>query len=341
MNRTGLRYVIAFALSAAGLSSAALAETRINSVVADREDGVLYIEGAEFKKGLLPGLQTPYVEINGQALKLRPGYTDTHLEAELPSPPLPDGEYQIFVARSCISGLLCGITSPHQALATQQANYSLSLPSALMGPAGPEGPAGATGPQGPTGDTGATGAEGAQGVMGPIGPQGPAGPTGADGATGPAGPQGPVGPAGPTGPQGPTGPGGLAFKTIRVGGVFVFTPSSPLQFLVAPATVTVTSSLQTIFIDSSAAFASGTSVAGALSIHICWRSTAPGSVLEVLSTGPGALQLPPASSVSMGVSDFTSGRTPGTYEVGLCGSVGAGGGSWTASGGHTVVLVFN
>lgn len=170
------RLALAFALSAAAVSTSAVAETRIESVFADREAGLLFIDGKEFKQGLL-GRQIPYVEIDGQPLELRPGYTDSHLEALLPV--LPDGEYQVFVSRNCVRGLLCAITDPHLVLPDRRTSYSLSIPSALIGP---EGPKGATGP------IGATGAQGVQGLMGAQGPQGVTGPQGATGATGARGP---------------------------------------------------------------------------------------------------------------------------------------------------------
>lgn len=186
----------ALLLAAVGFGTAR-AETRVHNVVADREEGRLYIDGLQFKLGLTSE-QVVYVEINGIPLTVDTvGATDDYLMAELPSglQTLPDGEYQIFVSRKCKAiTKTCKYIDPHAAPIDQRTIYSLSMkPAGEVGPEGPAGPAGPAGPTGPAGTTGATG---------PQGPQGVAGPTGATGA---AGPQGAVGPMGPQGPQGPEG----------------------------------------------------------------------------------------------------------------------------------------
>jgi len=176
----------------------AQAETRIDSVQADREGLLLTIVGKEFTAGLASG-QSPYVEFNGQALTLQPGYSDTLLQATLPAEYASttlDGEYQVFVSRT---GGRSRSSDPHAAPADEIANYSLSLITPMPGPQGPQGdagPVGATGAQGSKGDKGDPGDQGAAGTPGEAGPQG---------AVGPAGPTGAMGPAGATGPQGATG----------------------------------------------------------------------------------------------------------------------------------------
>lgn len=225
--------LLALGIAVFSIAGPAAAETRVTSVYADRDAGRLHIEGAEFTTAL-ETWQRPYVEINGIPLNLVPGRaTDGYLEAELPAAPmvLADGEYQIFVSRTCTTEPCGGgkrvISSPHQQPVDRRAIYSLTLaPLGVAGPAGPIGPAGPAGPAGPVGPAGATGAIGPQGPAGPVGatgpagPQGPAGPVGATGAIGPAGaagPQGATGATGPIGPQGPTGPEGPAGLTRHLG----------------------------------------------------------------------------------------------------------------------------
>ncbi|MGQ0619196.1 MAG: hypothetical protein ACT4QA_04620 [Panacagrimonas sp.] len=195
--RTRKFYRLSFGLllCAAGAVTSARAETRIHSVFADRDDGLLFIDGAEFKKGLLAN-QIPYVEINGKKLTLRPDHTDTHLSAVLPSPRLADGEYQIFVSRTCTSGVLCGITNPHVMPVTVQASYSLSIPSALVGPQGPKGDQGIQGVQGLQGLQGVQGVAGIPGLPGAPGTQGVPGTPGAPGTPGLNGNPGAAGPPG-------------------------------------------------------------------------------------------------------------------------------------------------
>lgn len=200
------------ACAGACLALPALAETRIDSVVADRDGGTLIIEGHEFTKGLTAA-ESPYVEFNGSALTVNAGYTDTHLEAELPAG-VADGEYQVFVSRTDASGNTPhspGYTDPG---AKRVAIYSLSLLSA-SGVPGPTGPTGARGPTGPTGPKGAKGAKGDAGPQGDPGALGPIGPKGATGATGAAGASGAKGATGATGPTGPAGPGALGVHYLN------------------------------------------------------------------------------------------------------------------------------
>lgn len=218
-------------LCAALSSTSAWAETRINSVFADRVNKVLFIDGAEFKAGLLNS-QVPYAEFNGQPVQLKAGFTDTHLEAILPAT-LPDGEYQVFVSRllgvtvnAVVVYIDVSIKAHTLALASQQATYSLSLITPTPGPRGDTGATGATGPAGAKGATGVAGPAGIQGLKGDKGDTGVAGPkgdTGATGATGAAGAQGPEGPRGfqgfqgLPGPQGAAGPAGLKGDTGATG----------------------------------------------------------------------------------------------------------------------------
>ena len=208
--------VLKIVLSAAPLFSSTLfttsayAETRINSVFADRANKVLFIDGAEFTMGLLGG-QMPYVEFNGQKIPVKSNYSDSHIEAVLPDG-VADGEYQIFVSR--INILSAPPLDPHSIplfMDERTATYSLSLLTSTAGPKGDKGdtgPAGPQGPAGPAGESGPPGASGETGAAGPAGPVGPAGPLGPAGVAGPAGPAGPTGPRGSTGATGATGPAG-------------------------------------------------------------------------------------------------------------------------------------
>ena len=197
----------------------AQAETRIDSVQADREGLLLTIIGKEFTAGLASG-QSPYVEFNGQALTLEPGYGDTLLQAALPAEYASsalDGEYQVFVSRTGGRGRS---SDPHSAPEEDTAIYSLSLLTPLPGPqgpqgeVGPEGPAGTQGSKGDKGDTGEQGAAGATGPAGPKGDEGIAGPAGPTGPSGPAGPQGAVGEKGEKGDTGATGPAGTTGQNM-------------------------------------------------------------------------------------------------------------------------------
>lgn len=199
-----LATVSAALLLAAGGIGTARAETRVHNVVADREEGRLYIDGLQFKQGMTSD-QVVYVEINGIPLTVDTvGATDDYLMAELPSGSLTlvDGEYQIFVSRKCkVITKTCKYIDPHAAPIDFRTIYSLSLK-----PVGEQGPQGEPGPAGPAGADGAQGPAGADStVPGPAGPAGPAGATGATGAQGSAGVAGPMGPQGPEGPQGTPG----------------------------------------------------------------------------------------------------------------------------------------
>ena len=102
MKKKGMRWVrkagTASALAAAWYSSGALANTQINSVYVDSQDGVLFIDGSSFTQG---GGQQPYVELNGQALAVNlANSSNSHIEAALPSSVVMTNGvgYQIFVS---------------------------------------------------------------------------------------------------------------------------------------------------------------------------------------------------------------------------------------------------
>lgn len=193
------------ALIAVWYSTAALANTGIQSVFVDEESRRIYIDGDEFlRKTLIPSVQ-----LEGQSLEVDSIHTtDSHIEAALPNglQLVPGNGYQLVVLRNC-GRRTCGTASD-----ADIATFSIFVSAAgggttgATGPAGPAGPAGPTGPMGPAGigmgmpgpmgPSGAAGSNGAMGPMGPMGSIGPAGPQGDPGSTGDAGPTGPTGPAG-------------------------------------------------------------------------------------------------------------------------------------------------
>lgn len=191
-------------LAGAVFAGPAVAAVQIDSVVADREAGRIYVEGQGFLSGFTLG-QKLYLGLAGSPLVVdMDASSDTHLEATLA--PQSDGEYQVLVSRYCPTVTTkCKLADPANAPLDQQATYSLSLITPVPGPQGIAGPAGPQGPIGPAGATGATGPQGPVGATGAMGPVGPQGPAGATGAPGPQGPAGPAGPQGDTGPQGPAG----------------------------------------------------------------------------------------------------------------------------------------
>ncbi|MGB0957159.1 MAG: hypothetical protein ACPGUF_01700 [Litorivicinus sp.] len=145
-------------------------EARIFMVNADQDGEQLFIDGTNFIKTSRYGGGVEPTVILG-TLELEVSYADEgHIEAVLPSS-VADGEYTLIVSTD----------------RNGSAEYSLSLPNALVGPQGEQGP------------QGERGAQGDQGPQGEVGPQGPIGLTGAQG------PQGEIGPQGPQGDQGPQG----------------------------------------------------------------------------------------------------------------------------------------
>lgn len=201
-------------------SSSAFADTQVYSVFADRSGThVLYIDG----EGFIPARDLiPSVELAGQALTLLPGYSDTHLEAQLPEA-LADGEYQILVTQT---------SAKRRAPNTiTRVTYSLTLGASGTGSPGDKGPVGDKGPagdKGPTGDkgpagdagTGSPGDQGPAGDKGPTGDKGPVGDKGPDGNAGSAGANGDKGPAGdkgPVGDKGATGDKGLSGDKGSIG----------------------------------------------------------------------------------------------------------------------------
>jgi hypothetical protein len=149
---------------------------------------------------------------------------------------------------------------------------------------------------------------------------GPAGPPGAEGAVGPVGPVGsigPVGPAGPAGPAGPPGPSGFVSSTFLSGGGS--SPGPTLQFLAAPATVTVTGPEQRVTVVSNKALGAGATAADGLYLWICSQQVEPVGAITPAGTGMYALRVPANTTVSMGLSAVLS-LPPGQYSVGLCGA---------------------
>jgi hypothetical protein len=155
-------------------------QLRIYEVYVDIPGERIVIDGINFT-----GKNVPVVTLGSKTLEIYDGYSDTALQAKLPSA-FTAGDYLLTVR-----------TGNDQ---TDLDEYDLTI--------------GATGPIGPAGPAGATGATGPAGPVGPQGPTGPAGPAGATGATGPVGPTGPVGATGATGPIGPQGPAGGGLTSI-------------------------------------------------------------------------------------------------------------------------------
>jgi hypothetical protein len=99
-------------------------------------------------------------------------------------------------------------------------------------------------------------------------------------------------------------------------------PSAVLQFFGEPAVVTVTSASQRVLVTSGSAFGTGGVSASALNLFICRRELPSGSIASI-GNGIAGNQLPPNSKVTMGMSRILE-LLPGEYEVGLCGTGGAG-----------------
>ncbi|WP_437321439.1 collagen-like protein [Sorangium sp. So ce385] len=158
---------------------------------------------------------------------------------------------------------------------------------------------------------------GLQGPPGPAGPIGPAGPPGGPGEPGPPGMPGEPGPPGMPGPAGPPGPPGVVSST-SVSGVGA-DPRATLQFLAAPATVSVTDLGQRVFVVSNKALGAAASPADRLFLWICSQQLEPVGDIHPTGTGVYALRVPANTSVSMGLSAVLS-LPPGQYNVGLCGS---------------------
>jgi len=153
-------------------------QLKITQGEADYENGLLFISGRHFGKGI------PLVLLAEEELVVLDS-SPTQITAELPDGIAP-GSYLLTVVRG-------------------PGSVGRDIFEVTLGTAGPMGP---TGPQGPTGPEGPLGPEGLVGPTGPVGPEGPTGPQGPTGPEGEVGPQGPTGPSGSSGPQGPPGPEG-------------------------------------------------------------------------------------------------------------------------------------
>ena len=164
-------------------------------------------------------------------------------------------------------------------------------------------------------------------------PQGPgrAGPSGPQ-ASG-QGPKGDPGAQGPKGDPGPQGPSGVVMGVSATGGGP--NPSGTLQFFGAPVAVTVSSASQRVAVIANNAFGTAAASAGALNLFICYQQTA-GAVTAAGQRHP-RLQLPASTKVPMGLSKVLQ-LSPGQYQVGMCGTGGAG---WNNNDwGTTTALVF-
>ncbi|WP_437910363.1 collagen-like protein [Sorangium sp. So ce327] len=157
---------------------------------------------------------------------------------------------------------------------------------------------------------------GLQGAPGPAGPPGAAGPLGPSGPAGPPGPPGPPGAAGPPGAEGPQGPPGVISSTyVSAAGA---APQKSLQFLAAPATVSVTASGQRVVVVSNKALGAASTPADQLHLWICSQQLSPLGELSPEGTGVYAVQVPAHTRITMGLSAVLS-PPPGQYNVGLCG----------------------
>jgi hypothetical protein len=113
------------------------------------------------------------------------------------------------------------------------------------------------------------------------------------------------------------------FVASLLGGAGIPNPDGTVRFLALPVTVTVPPGAK-VLVSSHRAFGTTGSPAGALNLFMCYRS--PGGILPPTPFGNGLinLQLPANSMVTMGFSRILENLTPGDYEVGLCGTGGAG-----------------
>jgi len=196
----GLTLFLLLATASAGVLAADI--LRIGAVTVDRDSGLIFIDGENFKEKN-PKVDHPVVELGSIPLTVE--YSESgHIRALLPGT-LGDGEY----------GLLVAVDEKKKKYETDV--YSLTLATLQQGDPGPQGPQGLkgdpgdpgpVGPQGPQGDPGEQGPIGPQGSQGDPGEQGPTGPQGTEGTAGEPGPAGPKGDPGEQGPQGATGPQG-------------------------------------------------------------------------------------------------------------------------------------
>jgi len=128
--RLPLRWLAA--LTAAGLSTTAFAQARINTVSYDLVSGALVLTGTDLK-----GSATTVVTLGGTGLTVLAN-TATSLTAQMP-PNQGVGEFLIFLKRT---------QAPLEAASVGEASYSLSIIEPVPGPqgdVGPQGPAGVSG----------------------------------------------------------------------------------------------------------------------------------------------------------------------------------------------------
>jgi hypothetical protein len=111
-----------------------------------------------------------------------------------------------------------------------------------------------------------------------------------------------------------------------------------------PTTTVVLGANQTITASSSLTLGSGAASVSNLSLNLCYRDTAGGTISAVSDTNyfglPGAwLSLPPSTNMPFSVTRSFTGLTPATYEVGLCGCID-GTDAWVTDWGWLSVQVF-
>ena len=99
--------------------------------------------------------------------------------------------------------------------------------------------------------------------------------------------------------------------------------------------MTVSSASQRVAVIANNAFGTLAASAGALNLFICYQPT--GGAVTQAGNGILGLQLPASTKVPMGLSKVLQ-LSPGQYQVGMCGTGGAGWGNndW----GTTTALVF-
>jgi len=166
-----------------------------------------------------------------------------------------------------------------------------------------------------------------------VGPQGPPGEPGAQGAQGPQGVQGMQGPPGTQGPSGVVG-------TTSAWGIGLG-PSSNLNFLSPPTSVTVTGAEDVVVFGQKALGSVSAGGGTALTLNICYQRTSGGggSITEVSSTGITGLRVSSGTRVIQSLSASIMGLAMGTYNVGLCG-LSSNASSWNDNGwGSTTAIV--
>ena len=121
----------------------------------------------------------------------------------------------------------------------------------------------------------------------------------------------------------------------------VATPTSTTAWLADPVTVTVESTSNAIHVVSHAAYGAAGTAAGSLDVYPCYRVV--GSVESPTAVGLGIFDFAVAANqrIPIGISGVIKNRSPGNYEVGMCGD-DDGDGNWTNNQwGYTSATVLN